>query len=379
MTARFLDGIRVLDLSQFLPGPFATQMLADLGADVVKVEPPRGDPMRDLNPITNERGPGPFHAAVNAGKRILRLDLKTDDGHTAMETLVGGADVLLESFRPGVLDRLGFGWPRLKELNPRLIHCALSGYGQTGPQRLWAGHDINYVAMTGALDTTGPDARPQPAFPPIADYGGALQAVIAILGALVGRGKSGRGVHLDVAMADAVLAWQAYGMVQAGLAERGSGSAPARGRDLLTGGAACYRVYETRDGRFVSLGAIEAAFWNNFCSAVGKPEWAGRQLEPMPQTDLISDAEDLFKSHDRDHWDDLLVPADCCYHPVLTYGELAKWPQIEARGLLAKVPAGGAYGGIGFPVIIDGAKPAERPAAREVSVEHVLVTWKGGD
>ena len=154
MISEFLKGLRVLDLSQFLPGPFATQLLPDMGADVLKVEPPRGDPMRELNPVSNARVAAPFHAAVNAGKRVVSIDLKSEPGKSAFDELVVAADVLLESYRPGVIERLGFGNKRLRELNPDRIHCALSGYGQTGPFRLRAGHDINYVAMTGSLNIT---------------------------------------------------------------------------------------------------------------------------------------------------------------------------------------------------------------------------------
>ncbi len=238
MALEFLSGVRVLDLSQFLPGPFAAQMLADMGADVLKVEPPKGDPMRDINPISNARGPAPFHALINAGKRIVNIDLKTEAGRTAFERLVEKAQVLIESYRPDVMERLGFGRARLAEINPRLVHCALSGYGQNGPQRLYAGHDINYLAMTGALLATGPEAKPMQPFPPQVDYGAAQQAVIAVLGGLLG----GKGCFLDVAMADALVAWQASSLAEEALAAAEGREGARRGVDLLNGGAACYQV-----------------------------------------------------------------------------------------------------------------------------------------
>jgi len=375
MSNGFLAGVRVIDLSQFLPGPFATQMLADMGADVLKVEPPKGDPMRDLNPITNERGAAPFHGVINAGKRVVRIDLKTPDGKGALEKLICQTDVLLESYRPGVLERLGFGVERLKELNPVLVHCALSGYGQMGPLRLASGHDMNYVAMTGGLDVTGPGAKPLAAFPQVADYGGALQAVIAIQGALFNRTRTGKGAFLDVAMADAILAWQACAMTQAELAKQGAGKPPTRAQDLLTGGAACYQTYETADGKFISLGAIEEVFWQNFCQAVERSDWAPRQLEPLPQTDLIDDVALLIRQHPRHHWDTLLSATDCCYHPVLEYGEVADWPQVTQRQLVDGGRDGKPFESIRFPVWTDGKPPPKREPVSEVELDEAIAAW----
>ncbi len=371
MSDEFLKGVRVLDLSQFLPGPFATQMLADMGADVLKVEPPKGDPMRELNPVTNARGPASFHGVINAGKRIVRIDLKSSEGKSALETLVRKTDVLLESYRPGVLERLGFGIDRLRELNSGLIHCALSGYGQTGPLRLASGHDMNYIAMTGALNVTGPAEKPVAAFPPVADYGGALQAVIAIQGALFSRFRTGKGAFLDVAMADSILAWQASAMTQADQADDG----PTRACDLLTGGAACYQNYQTSDGKFISLGAIEEVFWKNFCEAVERPEWISRQLEPLPQTGLIDEVSTLIKSRPRSWWDEHLAATDCCYHPVLEYGEVAEWSQVVERQLVDGGRDGKPFESIRFPVWTDGNPPAKRQPLSEVSIEESLRDW----
>lgn len=375
MSSDFLSGIRVLDLSQFLPGPFAAQMLADMGADVLKVEPPKGDPMRALNPVTNAREPAPFHAVINAGKRIVRIDLKSDDGRSALENLVEKTDVLLESYRPGVMDRLGFGWKRLRELNPGIVHCALSGYGQNGPLRLASGHDMNYIAMTGALQVTGPAEKPQAAFPPVADMGGALQAVIAIQGALIARSRTGEGAFLDVAMADTILSWQASAMTQSDLAGKDGKPQPRRARELLTGGAACYQTYKTSDDRFISIGAIEEVFWKNFCEALDRSDWVSRQLEPLPQDDLINEVAGVIAKQPGSHWDELFSTVDCCYHPVLTYEEVADWPQVRDRQLVDGGRGGRQFKGIRFPVWTDEQPPQPREEMAEVSLGVALDRW----
>lgn len=375
MSSGFLDTIRVLDLSQFLPGPFATQILADMGADVVKVEPPQGDPMRGLDPVTNNRGAGPYHALVNAGKRVIALDLKSDSGKADFERLITVADVLMESYRPGVLDRLGFGHARLRKLNPGLVHCALSGYGQNGPMRLTGGHDINYVAAAGQLGLTGTADKPHMAYPMVADYAGAMQSVTAILGALVGRGKTGRGAYLDVAMADSVLAWQSQSLTALAMGNR-----PGRDQNLLTGGAAFYGVYETKDGGFISLGAIETVFWKNFCDAVSRPDLIARQTEPLPQTDLIAEVGAIFKSRSRAEWDACLGGVDCCYHPVLTIDEIATHPQNDARAMIR--PQAGLETSGAVSVLqafwTDGQAPSPRSAMRDVKTLDVIEDWCSG-
>lgn len=371
MPTAFLKDIRVLDLSQFLPGPFATQMLADMGADVVKVEPPKGDPMRALDPITNDRAESPYHALVNAGKQVVTLDLKTGADKETFTDLVRAADVLMESYRPGVMERLGFGHERLKELNPGLVHCALSGFGQNGPMRLAGGHDINYVAAAGQLGLTGSSTAPHMAYPMVADYAGAMQSTVAILGALVGRGKSGQGAYLDVAMSDSVLAWQSQALTAL---HRGQG--PARGKNLLTGGAAFYGVYETADNRFVSLGAIETVFWENFCNAIERGDLIERQNEPLPQTDLTDEVAAIFKQNDRDAWDDLFKNVDCCYHPVLEIDEVASHPQNAARGLVRDQEGADAVAVL-QPFWTDGQPPESRTPLREANATDIVKAWRG--
>ncbi|MBL6948175.1 MAG: CoA transferase [Rhodospirillales bacterium] len=382
MSRDFLTGIRVLDLSQFLPGPFATQMLADMGASVLKVEPPSGDPMRRLDPATGQplsdkgedgEARSPYYDAVNAGKSVVAIDLKSDAGRQTFERLLRAADVFLESYRPGVLERLGFGRKTLESLNPGLIHCALSGFGQTGPKRLRSGHDINYVASTGAFSASGIPEQPVMSWPPPADYASAQQSVVAILGALLARERSGqkqgKGTYLDVSLAESMLAWQAWGMTSA-LQE---GTSLGRGENLLNGGAACYGFYATGDGRFISLGALEEHFWANFCDAVERPDWKARQYEPLPQTALKADVSKVVAAKPLEHWEAVLGQADCCYHAVLDYREAAADPHVRERSMLD------GDGGVLFAAHIDGNPPASRRPVRDVDVETALSLWEVGN
>jgi crotonobetainyl-CoA:carnitine CoA-transferase CaiB-like acyl-CoA transferase len=361
MLKDFLKGTRVLDLSQYLPGPFATRLLADMGADVVKVEPPSGDPLKNLDPEGKE-GSSPFYEMINAGKTVITVDLKTDGGKTAFAALAARADVVLESFRPGVLDRLGFGEERLNDLNPRLIHCALSGYGQTGPYRLVSGHDIGYVSMTGGLNVSGPKEAPAITYPPMADHAGALQAALTILGALIARQRGGGGAFLDISLSESLLSWQGPGLTMP----------PARGEGVINGGTAFYQIYRTGDGRFISLSPLEPKFWANFCNAVGRPQWIVRQFEPMPQTALIGDVAALIAGHPLAHWEALLPAADCCYQAVLEYPEIVVHPHVEARGL---VRSRDGITDVLFPAYVDGEPPEPRASLREADAETVLGEW----
>lgn len=361
MLNEFLRDVRVIDLSQYLPGPFATRMLADMGSDVVKVEPPGGEPGRHFD-ADGHPGDSPFWRLNNAGKTVVTIDLKSGEGRRALTTLLKKADILLESYRPGVLDRLGFGSDALREINPRLVHCALSGYGQTGPCRLASGHDINYEAMTGGLNQCGTPERPVIPFPPMADYAGSLQSVLTILGALHARNRTGQGCTIDISMAEALLSWNTL-----------SFSAPMRrGSGLLNGGAAFYQIYPTADARFATLSPLEPKFWDNFCDAVGHPEWKQRRYEPLPQTALIRDVSDMFASQPLAHWDALLSGADCCYQAVLTLDEVPDHPHVAARGM---VDRGGRYTDVLFPAWVNDTPPSPRRPVVEVAVEEVLARW----
>lgn len=368
MPSDCLAGIRVLDLSQYIPGPFAARQLADLGAEVVKVEPPSGDPMQGFG-APDEDGISIYYKLLNAGKTVIRLDLKESSGRAAFERLVAKADVMLESFRPGTLERLGFGPQRLKEINSSLIHCALSGFGQTGPYRLKAGHDLTYVALAGALSAQGTAERPIVAVPPLADHAGAQQALAAILAALYRRERTGRGASLDVSLYETALSWT---YLELAASQRSEGST-AREGGLINGGAAYYRLYRTKDGRFAALGALEPKFWQAFCAAAGRPDLSARHDDPFPQSALIAEVDRLFASRSLADWQTLLAETDCCFEAVLTPGEALSHPQAQARGLTLQGPG---WADIGLPVLeSDRPPPTPRRPMTLAGIERILEDW----
>lgn len=371
MLQDYLAGVKVLDLSQYIPGPFATLLLADMGAEVVKVEPPQGDPMAAFEPRDPD-GVSPYYKAVNAGKTIVRLDLKTPEGQAQFAHLAARADVLLESFRPGVMDRLGFGADRLRDLNPGLVHCALSGFGQTGPWRLRAGHDITYMALAGVLGLNGPaDQPPHMPFPPVADHISALVAVNAVLGALLRKGRTGEGAVLDVSIFESALHLNYQALL---LAVRGGGM--AREGDLLNGGVACYRAYRCADGGFLAVGALEPKFWQAFCTAVGRSDWVARHTEPMPQTALIAEVAIHLEVHPLAHWAAVLDGVDCCVEPVLSPAEALDQPHVRERALASRGGIGGAGGlDLRFPAWAGGQPPMPRHRSRQATAEEVVVAW----
>jgi alpha-methylacyl-CoA racemase len=340
MDARALDGIRVLDLSRLLPGPFLTMVLADLGADVVKVEDPRvGDYLRQIPPAVD--GISGRFLVLNRGKRSLALDLKSEAGRAALLRMAEKADVVVESFRPGVMDRLGVGWNQLRERNPRLILCSISGYGQTGPYALRAGHDLNYIGLAGVLAMTGSSGG-APAMPgvQIADLaGGGLWGLTGVLAALLGREKSGRGAHVDISMCEGSLALLVaeLGNVAAG------GEAPTRGVATLNGGLACYGVYRTADDRYISVGALEPKFWLAFNQAIGrKGDLSELIATPKIQERVRSEVQAVIATRTRDEWARIFADADCCAEPVLEVEEVVQHPLHEARGVFARGPGPGA-------------------------------------
>lgn len=347
----FLAGLRVLDLSFYLPGPFASLLLADMGADVTKVEPPTGDGMRLLGPRDADGTPL-FHAAINAGKTIYQLDLKSVEGKRACLDLADAADVLIEGFRPGVMARLGLDAAALHARNPGLVYCSMSGYGADGPMAQAAGHDGNYLALAGVLHRNG--VPPRFFDPPIADMSSSLFAAVAILGALEARRRDGRGCHIDLGIADVAMPLQLFQLASLGA----NGTVPQPETTYLNGGASYYRVYATADGRHVMLGAVEPKFWRAFCEAAEQPNWITRQDELLPQTSLIANLTACFAGLTLAACETRFAAADCCLTPVLDLREAVESPHHRARGLVRS--AAGAMQAL-FPALIDGVPPATRP------------------
>jgi crotonobetainyl-CoA:carnitine CoA-transferase CaiB-like acyl-CoA transferase len=323
--------------------------------------------MRQLGPRDAD-GISPLWKLMNGGKTVVELDLKTAQGRTALEDLLRRADALVESYRPGVMDRLGFTRARLEALNPRLVHAALSGYGQTGPWRLRTGHDLNYMALAGGLAQSGPAERPLMAAPPTADFASGLQTAMTVCAALLGRARTGRGTYLDLSLAETVLAWQSATMTAA----LRPGFEPARAVNLLNGGAACYQVYRASDGRFVTLAAIEEKFWRNFCEGVGRPDLIARQWEATPQTALVADVAAVFAGKPAGDWEATLGPVDCCFGLVVAPDDVPAHPQIAARGMVAR--HGDTVEAL-FPAHVDGKPPAPRGALAMSSAADVIARW----
>ncbi|MDO8959633.1 MAG: CaiB/BaiF CoA-transferase family protein [Rhodocyclaceae bacterium] len=332
-----LAGLRVLDLTRLLPGPVCTLHLADLGAEVIKIEDAgAGDYSRTMSIGAAPGEDSYFFRVVNRNKRGMRLDLKQSSGVAVFLRLARDADVIVESFRPGVVDRLGVGYTVVKEINPRIVYCAITGYGQDGPWRDRAGHDINYIATAGVLDQIG-NAGEAPAIPnlQIGDLlGGALTAAMGILAAVIGAKATGRGRYVDVAMTDASFA-HAYSPL---LAMLGRGQTLPRGTDDLNGGLPGYGLYRTQDGRYMAVGALEPKFWQLFCDAIGKPE-----LKPFglargsAGTRTRHELDVLFASQPLTHWAARFENVDCGVTPVLTFEEAMAHPQLQARGMLPEV------------------------------------------
>lgn len=349
-----LAGIRVLDLTRLLPGPAATMQLADLGAEVVKIEDPGpGDYARAMGPARGEVSQ--FFVAVNRGKTFLRLDLKDAEQREQLLSMAEQADVLVESFRPGVMDKLGLGWEVLKRRNPRLVMCAITGYGQDGPFAQLAGHDINYIGYAGMLEqNAGPDGRPALSNLQVGDLlGGAQAALQGILAALVAVKMGGEGRFVDVSMTDTVFAHNIMPLVAV---NNGADAAP--GRDLLTGGVPCYNVYRTSDGRHMAVGALELKFWQACCDTLRRPDlksrhWQlGQKVGGEDALALIAELEAIFAARTMAEWTETFAGSDCCVTPVLRTSEALRHPLFQARGMAVRAehPTEGEYWAAGAPI-----------------------------
>jgi len=362
-----LVGVRVLDLSRLLPGPYASLVLADLGARVDKIEDPAGgDYLRAMPPLRGDISS--MFLALNRNKRSACLDLKMERGRAALLKLVERYDVVLEQFRPGVLDRLGLGHATLRERNPRLVVCALTGYGQDGPLAQRAGHDLNYLARAGVLGMSGPAGAPPqvPGFQ-LADIGGGLWCVAGILAALYRRsaaeasGAAGEGAVIDVSMLESSMAFAISGFGQLF-----GGRVPPRGDGPLTGGLALYGTYATKDGRFVALGSLEPKFWNAFCAGAGLPVDMSALLPGPHQAALKETLRALFASRTRAEWEAFGAAHDCCLEPVLEPEELQHDDQLRARGAFFEIDSPwGPIEQLRTPLTAPGAAHAPPPRQGE--------------
>lgn len=333
-----LDGLKVIDLSLFLPGPMLTCMLADQGADVVKVEPPAGDPARQMEPF--EAGQSFWFRNLNRGKTSVRLDLKTEAGKAALWDLIDGADVLVEGFRPGVMDRLGFGYAAVSARNPRIVYCSISAFGQQGPMAQHPAHDMGAQALAGFLSVNdGPDGTPVVPGVPAADMAAGLTGCAAVLMALLGRERTGRGDHIDLSMFASLLPWCAHVAGDAVVGGRPVRSAEQRS----LGGAAFYNVYATADGRHIVLCGREEKFVRNLLDALGRPDLVASALAPAgpeqgPARQFLAET---FRTRSRDEWVEWFEGRDVAFAPVLDFAEALSQPLVRHSGLL--VEADGAH------------------------------------
>ena len=325
-----LAGIRILDLTRLLPGPVTTLHLADLGAEVIKIEDPQvGDYARTLG--TGQGEDSAYFRMINRNKQGFRLDLKKPEGVEVFMRLAREADVIIESFRPGVMAKLGIGYAAIAAVNPKIAYCSISGYGQDGPYKDLAGHDINYLGYAGVLDQIG-SAGGNPAIPnfQIADLlGGALTAAMGILAAVIEAQRTGQGRYIDVSMTDSVLAHTYFSMLRL----NDAGQSAPRGTDLLSGGLPCYATYRCADGKHMAVGALEGKFWKTACEVLGHPDWLKRQWDASLRGELA----ELFATRPRDEWASLFAAVDCCITPILSPEEALANEQISARQMVLNV------------------------------------------
>ncbi|MCR4315027.1 MAG: CoA transferase [Planctomycetes bacterium] len=349
MTNKLLEGVTVLDLTRLLPGPQMTMWLADLGARVIKIEDTRSGDTTRWHPV-QLCGQGAGFVSINRGKEAISIDLKSREGAEVFARLARKADVLVEGNRPGVMTRLGFGFGDVCKLNPRIVYCSITGYGQTGPLKDRAGHDINYSALSGVASMSGPaDKEPSVVGVQVADIaGGSMLALASVLGALYHRERTGEGQHIDVSMADGLLAMLSF---HAGDAQ--AGVSVGRSKNILTGAAANYRFYQTKDGGSLAVGALEPKFLQQLCNVVGKPEMASELNEHFYlAADKMPVLENIFAEKTLAEWKTIFEAADACVEPVLSLAEALDHPHFEERGLVTKkcgdetIP----FKYIGFPV-----------------------------
>ena len=323
-----LKGIKVIDFTNYLPGPFATLRLAELGAEIIKVEPPEGDPARHTG--ISKQGSGLVFLANNRQKKSITLNLKEQEGIDTARKLIANADVVIESFRPGVMEKLGLGFEAVQEVKPDIVYCSISGYGQKGLLSKLGNHDLNYMALSGVLDQFK-DKAGKPVHPSItvADYLGGYAANERILAGLVSRALTGKGSYHSISITDQLVSLLGnHVMVEK---ETGAGN----GINVLNGSIVSYALYETIDGRFMSIGALERKFWDNFCMAHGREEWTRAHFSKTDDSNpVFQEITALFKSKTFYEWIEFSQKVDCCMAPVLEIGELTNNPYFKEKELI---------------------------------------------
>lgn len=366
---RPLTSLKILDFTTLLPGPFATMLLADMGAEVLRIEAPqRPDMVREMPPFDGETSA--WHGVLNRSKRSLGLDLKQPEATAVVKKLIaeGGYDIVIEQFRPGVMARLGLDFAALHELNSRLIYCSITGYGQTGPLAQRAGHDINYVALSGVASHSGRAAEgPTPLGVQLADVGGgSLGMLVGLLAAVIQRQVSGLGQQVDISMLDMLIAWQAHIISQYLV----GGEMPAREQLPLNGGNGNYDFFRTQDGRFFSIGSLEPKFWHGFCRAVKRPDLTAKAYDPDPvvQKAVKAEVQMIIGQRPFAEWAAFFAELDVCVEPVLSIPEVVAHAHTQARELIVDVPLGNGrrQQQVGTPIKFSASQPVYKHAGTQL-------------
>lgn len=373
-----LEGIKILDFTTLLPGPYATMILSDLGADVVRVvSESRPDLVNFLPPFLPGTGVSAAVGCLGRGKRCLSLNLKDPRAAGIVHRLLSRYDVVIEQFRPGVMAKLGLDYPSLKKVNPGIIYCSLTGYGQTGPLSGRAGHDINYLALSGMMSYSGrAGSGPSLLGMQVADVAsGSVNAVIGILGACIHRMRTGQGQHVDVSMTDGMIAFHAM----TGACFLAGGPEPEREKELLNGGT-LYDFYETKDGGFIAVGSIEPAFFLSFCGAIGRPDLAGEGIASPDAERIKREIRDIIRTRTRDEWREVFSSLDACVEPVLTLAEALESDHARARGLVVDidVPGGGQVRQVGSPIRFSETKQEYGTAGAAGGIHTVEILTEAG-
>ena len=372
-----LEGLKILDFSTLVPGPYATMCLADLGADVLRIKSgTRPDVVDFLPPFLPGTELSAVSAQLSRNKEVMTLNLKDPRAVDVIHQLLGEYDIIIEQFRPGVMAKLNLDYESLKKVNPRLIYCSLTGYGQTGPMRDRAGHDINYIAMSGVASYSGKKESGPPLIGiQVADIAsGSNNAIIGILSAVIYRERTGNGQHIDVSMTDGMIAFNSF---MQGASYLVNGKDIGMEENLLNGGS-LYDYYETQDGRYLSFGGVEPQFFKAFCQTIGRPELAAGGVEPENVAQIKEEISEILKTKTLDEWMELFNAADACVEPVLTLGEVLEGPLVEERGMVVEVPGpnGTKVKQIGNPIKFSESIPQYRHAGIPLSEANTEVVMK---